>query len=91
MYDRTGDKLGKEQHERAVVLEGEGLDTPRLHVDQKCDLLESNERYAQRQDNVPKYKIGTKSVIDRTSDEIGILEDTQKHHVEQDPQQEDRF
>ena len=60
MHDRAGDELGEEQDEQTVVLQRERIDTPRVDVDQECDLLEGDERDPQRQDDLGEKEVGSR-------------------------------
>ena len=78
MDDRTGDELGKEKNERAVFAKRERFHPPGLDVDQERDLLEGDERDAERQNDVQQNEIGAEHIVDRAVDEIRILEEAEK-------------
>ena len=50
VHDRAGDELRKEQHEQRELAQRERLDPAGVDVDQERDLLERDERDAERQD-----------------------------------------
>ena len=47
---------------------------PGLNVDQECDLLEGDERDAERQNDMHQNEVGAEYVIDRAVDEVGVFE-----------------
>ena len=82
--DRPGDELREEENEGAIFAKREGLHPPGLDVDQEGDLLEGDERDAERQNDVQQNEIGAEHVVDRAVDEVGILEEAEEGDVEQD-------
>ena len=78
MDDRPGDELRKEENEGAIFAKRESLHPPGLDVDQEGDLLEGDERNAQRQNDVQQNQIGAEHVIDRAVDEIRIFEEAEE-------------
>jgi hypothetical protein len=88
--DRTGDELGKEQHERAIFPKRERLYPSGLHVDKEGDLLESDERDAERQNDVQQNEIGAEHIVDRAVDEVGVFEKAEEDDVEKDADEQHR-
>src|SRR5262249_7849005 len=89
VHDRACDKLRKEQHKQAIILEGERLHTLRVNIDQKGDFLKGDKGNAEGKDYVCQDKVRTKQVIDGAADEVEILEITEKDDIECDAQQQD--
>src|ERR1700761_8269920 len=90
MHDRPGDELRKEENEGAIFTKREGLHAPGLDVDQEGDLLEGDERDAERQNDVKQNEVGAESVVDRPIDEVGIFEKAEEGDVEQNADQQHR-
>ena len=90
MHDRPGDQLGEEKNEGAIFAKREGFDPPGLNVDQEGDLLEGDERDAERQNDIQQDEIGAKDVIDRAIDEVGVFEEAEEDDIEQEADEQHR-
>ena len=90
MDDRAGDELREEKDEGAIFAKRERLHPPGLHVDQERDLLESDERDAERQDDIQQDKVCAEDVVDRAVDEVGVFEEAKEGDVEQKTGEQDR-
>ena len=56
------------------IREREVFDPPGLNVDQEGDLLEGDERDAERQNDVQQNEVRAEDIIDRAVDEVRIFE-----------------
>ncbi len=75
------------QYSRNVnVFDPSGLD-----VDQEGDLLKGDERDAKRQNDVQQNEIGAEDIVDRSGDEVGILEEAEENDIEQDADEQRRL
>jgi len=73
VHDGSGDELRKEQHEQAVIAQAELGDAPGLDIDQEGDLLEGDERDAQRQDQPCEDEAGANTSFSEPSMNIRYL------------------
>src|SRR5262249_20916239 len=78
----------KEQHEQTIILERDLLHASGMHVDQKRDLLERDEGYAQRQNDAQQDQIRAENVIDGAIEKVDVFEVTEERDVEGDAQQQ---
>src|SRR6267142_3595092 len=90
MHDRTGDELREKQHEQPVVAQRERGDAPGVNVDQKRDLLKRDERDSQRKNYLSQGQIRAEHIVDRTPEEVAVLEVSEKRDIENDAHDEHR-
>lgn len=70
MDDWTSDELGKEQHEKRIVLQRERCHSARVHIDQEGNFLKGDERYTQRQYDIGKDHVDAEHVAGDNAEEI---------------------
>src|SRR3981081_457758 len=90
MDDRRGGEVREEKNESAIFAKRESLHPPGLDVDQERDLLEGDERDAERQNDVQQNEIGAEHVIDRAVDKIRVLKEAEEEDVEENAGEQHR-
>ena len=72
--NRSGDQLRKKSDEEAVVEKVILSSIAPPSIDQISDLLKSEERYCQRQNNLLQHNIATGDLIEIIDKEVGVFE-----------------
>ena len=86
--DRPGDQLREEHHEEEIVAQGERLDAAAGDVDQEGDLLEGDERDAERQDHLVEDEVLPAQVVHHRDGEVRVLEVAEEADVEGDAERQ---
>jgi hypothetical protein len=73
MDDRSGDELRKEGDEEAVGKEFGLVRFPLVGIDDEGDLLESEERDGQRQNDLFQMEIRAREAVQVIDKEVGVL------------------
>jgi hypothetical protein len=84
VHDRTGDELGEEGHKQRVVDEVEPVDPAPIRVNEEGNLLEREERDADRQHDLAQGEVEPPDRIEIVDEEVGILEVAQRREIEHD-------
>ena len=87
VHDRAGDELGEEGHEQRVVDEVQPIDLAPVRVHEEGDLLEREERDANRQHDLAEEEVEAGERVEVVHEEVGILEVAQRREVEHDAEE----
>ena len=87
VHDRAGDELGEEGHEQRVVDEVQPIDRAPVRVHEEGDLLEREERDANRQHDLAEEEVEAGERVEVVHEEVGILEVAQRREVEHDAEE----
>ncbi len=81
--DRSGDELGEEEDEEAVLAQGIEMAVAAAEVDKVGDFLEDEKADAERQDNVEtrRWQTQRREVLEK---EIGVFEEAERGEIDDD-------